>query len=261
MIIIKIGKGRLPKARKKPPFQAPTQETKDKISDMRFRAMLQECSDLRKELGLHLQMQNTIIALITTTSGVLVTIGLNLHSKPLDERLQEIIFLIFCTIIPGVVAFLGMLWLWQVHRSKKMETYISIREKRLNTLVEAENNKDGSALYWEQWNYQQSSGKGFFDKVNSYQSYMCAAMFLILPIISFLVGIFLTNDAFFSAWRELSITIESTHFSVTTFSSELVAFFVLSVVGAIFYSCFLFFFLRYVREFKALDIKGFGSTK
>ena len=261
MITINIGRGRPPKARKKPPAPTPKKDEAVKISDMHFRAMLQEYSELRKELGSHLQMQNTVIGLIATTIGVLVTIALNMHSKPIGERPSEAVFIIFCTIIPGIVAFLSMLWLWQVHRSKKMGVYLSLLEKKINTAVGAENSMKGSALYWENWSRQQASNKDFFARISSYQYYMCMGMFLVVPIISFLVGLLLAETNPFSAWVALFVMKMNTPCFVMVPSFELIIASISALVGIVFYILFWFFFGRYRKEFRELDAIGFDSIK
>lgn len=163
-------------------------------TEMQLNAVLKEYEELRTELRIAFQHQNTMIALIASTLGVLFTVSLNIYiSDSFEETHYPLLLALYGAIIPGVIAFLGILWLDQIYRQVKLGTYVSTIERKVNKALGMEGSAEKAAMYWEQWVYNQTKGKSFFLKVNHYQYYYCMGLFALAPIMPAVFSLMLTN--------------------------------------------------------------------
>ncbi|MCL1808559.1 MAG: hypothetical protein FWG42_02200 [Clostridiales bacterium] len=164
------------------------------IFDKTVTAALTEYQQLRAESRDMVQRQNTMLMFIITSLGVVLGIGVNMYigiSESKADQKAVMVACVFCLLIPGLMAFLGSLWLDNVYRMAKIAAYCSLLERKINGMLEAKNDAAGSAMYWEQWNYEGFKRLPF--RGNHYQYFIGLGLFMIGPPSSIAMGLFITG--------------------------------------------------------------------
>lgn len=156
-------------------------------------AMLTEYQQLRTEMREIMQRQYTMLNLIVTTLGVVLGIGIKIYQDLPEEKIEAqgaLIAFVFCLLIPGMMAFLGALWLDGVYRQTKIGTYISVLERKLNALLGGDNAPAVEIMGWERWNCNDFSGnrRSLLFRINYYQYYISLGLFLVVPPLSILMS-------------------------------------------------------------------------
>lgn len=219
-------------------------------NDYYIRAMLLEYSELRQEKRVSLQQLAAMPTILVSAIGIMLTIcfGLHANENPIYNQ-NELIAFICYAIIPGITAFIGVLWLDQAYRRVRLSVYLALIEKKISGAVKTSvieekiTNAVGTdkideidvedPMFWEQWTHIQSNYKTFFKRVIHYRYYVSLGLFLFLPLLSFFLGFVLIG-------HELSDLIVYVRcFNLTPIPISF-------TVGIVFYILFLIFGSMYI---------------
>ena len=185
--------------------------------------VMTEYKELRQEVRNSFQIQNSLIALDASISGILIGLGMSIFlNGNYGEKYYYAISFLFCAIMPAVSMFLGIIWLDQVYRQVKLGAYIRNLENIVNRNVNAQNDDNINVLNWEHWVAQENQGKPLLLRTNYYYYFFCMAVFLLCPIICLLYGLWMVKYNVSNIWLPIAI-------------------------GVITYILFVGFSIRYVR--------------
>ena len=198
-------------------------------------AKLEEYKLVRDELKHKMQAQYTLMTIMVTAIGILFAASMQLIEFESLLYKDEVLSLLFCAAIPGVVLFFGAIWLDQVYRQVMLGVYALLLEREINEMQEYR------ILYWENWATREANKKplikksldessekiGFFDKLSYFYYYICLGLFLSVPPFSAVIGYFVVE-------KNLAIMK------------------VALIVGAIAYCAFCFFCFKYVTKILSL---------